>query len=541
MDTKSLNEPIKSDYELVLAVSENLADFYKRAVSQTVTECYPDALVNYRSALSVIVSLMFEALGVEESSGYSDLRGQVDTLSDFSGINFMSSNLMHNIRISGNKGSHSEEYPKVNFESLSKKTHTDFFKLLKELFPFLKPEIDFPEYEFRLEEEELNITTLSNKALFENDNESQYLVAKKLYSKAQKILLSRNQGFANKKTIIELENGEKAIRYHDIESAQNTSIAFQLFDACKYDIHEAEYEYGKLLLIDGHWISHDSADTNHLERGVNYIHGAANHGVAEASSLLGRIKLHGLYGNDIDTEWALELLGEAAEKSDSLAIFELANYHFNHRNYDISLTYFKLAAQLGSPKAQYLLAKYYLEDVFTTDDETEIDQLINDASAAGVKEALLLKARRLAMNSRGKLNQEAIVIYEQYADKQPVTAEGLFECAQYFIKFNQKTTLVMHYLISAAFIAKEESNQKLAGFISFLISNVTKSIDKDMGLIIKFPQESLMKIEEVNLSKMVTPVTLPAQNKLPHPPQNIGRNELCYCGSGRKYKKCCLN
>jgi TPR repeat protein len=540
MDTKCLNEPIKSDYELVLVVSENLADFYERAISQTVTECYPAALVNYRSALSVIVSLMFEALGVEESSGYSDLRGQVDTLSDFSGINFMSSNLMHNIRISGNKGSHSEEYPKVNFESLSKKTHTDFFKLLKELFPFLKPEIDFPEYEFRLEEE-LNITTLSNKALFENDNESQYLVAKKLYSKAQKILLSRNQGFANKKTIIELENGEKAIRYHDIESAQNTSIAFQLFDACKYDIHEAEYEYGKLLLIDGHWISHDSADTNYLERGVNYIHGAANNGVAEALSLLGRIKLYGLYGNDIDTEWALELLGEAAQKSDSSAIFELANYHFNHRNYDISLTYFKLAAQLGSPKAQYLLAKHYLEGVFTIGEETEIDQLIEDAVSAGVQEAVLLKARRLAMYSIGKLNQEAIVIYEQYADKHPVTAEGLFECAQYFIKFNQKTILAMQSLTSAALIAKEESNQKLADFIGFLISNVAMSLDKDMHPIIKFPQEVLMKIDEVNLSKLLKPVTLPAQKRLPDPPQNIGRNELCYCGSGRKYKKCCLN
>jgi TPR repeat protein len=483
---------------------------------------------------------MFEALGAEESSGYSDMRAQVETLSDISGISCMSSNLMHNIRKAGNKGSHSEEYPQVNFESLSKKTQTDFFKLLKEIFPLLKPGIDFPEYEFRLEEE-LNIADLSHRALFEKDSESQYLVAKKLYSKAQKLLLSSNQGFANKKTSIELENGEKEIRHHNTESAKNTSIAFQLFDACKYDIREAEYEYGKLLLIDGHWISPYLVDNNHLERGVSYIHGAANHGVAEALSFLGRIKLYGLYGSDIDTEWALELLSEAAEKNDSSAIFELANYHLNHRNYDTSLTYFKLAARLGSPKAQYLLAKHYFEGVFAIGEETEVDQLINDAASAGVKEALLLKARRLAMKEMGKLNQEAIFIYEQYADKPTVTAEGLLECAQYFIKFNQKTTLAMQYLTSAVFIAKEESNDKLAGFIGFLISNVAMSIDKDMVPIIKFPKEALMKIGEVNLSKMAKPVTLAVQNRLPNPPQNIGRNERCYCGSGKKYKKCCLH
>jgi TPR repeat protein len=132
----------------------------------------------------------------------------------------------------------------------------------------------------------------------------------------------------------------------------------------------------------------------------------------------------------VDTEWALELLEDAANDNDSSAIFELASYYFNEKNNDISFKYFKLAAQLGSPKAQYLLTKYYLEGVFiTTDDDDEIDQLINDASAAGVKEALLFKARRMALKSGEQLNQDVISIYEEYADKHPFTPEGLLECA----------------------------------------------------------------------------------------------------------------
>ncbi len=33
---------------------------------------------------------------------------------------------------------------------------------------------------------------------------------------------------------------------------------------------------------------------------------------------------------------------------------------------------------------------------------------------------------------------------------------------------------------------------------------------------------------------------LPTSNNLPEKKEKIGRNELCLCGSGTKYKKCCM-
>jgi hypothetical protein len=55
-----LNDQLISDYDLVSSISEDLAVFYRKAISQSVTECYPESLVNYRSSLSVIVSLAFK-------------------------------------------------------------------------------------------------------------------------------------------------------------------------------------------------------------------------------------------------------------------------------------------------------------------------------------------------------------------------------------------------------------------------------------------------------------------------------------------------
>jgi TPR repeat protein len=542
VDKNLRSEQIKSDYDLVNFISEDLASFYRKAMGQYVTECYPESLVNYRSALSVTIPLVYKALNIDINSS-SDLNFQIDTLKDSGRVSFMVSNLMHKVRIAGNKGSHPEEYPDENFKQLCKNTQDQFFDLLKEVFPKLKPDADYPQFEFKLKEE-LNVTTLSHKALFENDPEAQFLVAKKLYSNAQKQLQLSNHGFENKKTIIELKNGEQKTRYHNSETARDTSFAFQFFETCKFEIPEAEYEYGKLLVIDGHWLTPNLNRESYIDSGVSAIYFASNKGVTKATSLLGRIKLYGLYGKEIDTEWALELLEDAAKGNDPSAIFELASYYLNEQKNDLSLKYFKLAARLGSPKAQFLLAKHYLDATFSTTDDNVIDQLINDAATAGVKEALLLKARRLAMNSGEKCNKEALTAYEIYADKHPATPEGLLECAQYFMKHDQKLTQAMQYLTSAALQAKEESKNKLAAFIGFIISNSSMSISASHEMLVKFPKEALLNIEDVNLNNLVKPATsinLPTKQLLVSPPLNIGRNDPCFCGSGYKYKKCCIN
>jgi uncharacterized protein YecA (UPF0149 family) len=63
-------------------------------------------------------------------------------------------------------------------------------------------------------------------------------------------------------------------------------------------------------------------------------------------------------------------------------------------------------------------------------------------------------------------------------------------------------------------------------------------------MAIKFPPEALMDIEHVGISKLMTTVKaspIAVQHKQVSVPSDIGRNDPCFCGSGEKYKKCCLH
>ena len=51
----------------------------------------------------------------------------------------------------------------------------------------------------------------------------------------------------------------------------------------------------------------------------------------------------------------------------------------------------------------------------------------------------------------------------------------------------------------------------------------------------KQPWEFNPRLEEA------TRILLPHGTEIINPHKKIGRNDPCYCGSGRKYKKCCLN
>jgi uncharacterized protein YecA (UPF0149 family) len=46
--------------------------------------------------------------------------------------------------------------------------------------------------------------------------------------------------------------------------------------------------------------------------------------------------------------------------------------------------------------------------------------------------------------------------------------------------------------------------------------------------------------EAVKQMKKMLNKALPASNNFPEKKEKIGRNDLCLCGSGKKYKKCCM-
>ncbi|MEJ6122214.1 DUF4145 domain-containing protein [Vibrio sp. 2-Bac 85] len=488
-----------SDYEFVKQVSVELADYYKQAMSFYVSECYPDALTNYRKCLGVIVTLASNALGIESDTALRTLDKRIQKLANSSRIHYNSAKLMLQIKDAGNKGTHSEDYPDEDFLQLTVDTQGNFLNLVKKLYILICNGEKPLDYECILENE-LSVATLSHKALFENDSNAQYFIARKLNMNAQRILLKNTWGDVSKHIEVELSNGDKEARYHNQESARDTLIAYQLFNACQVDTPKALYELGKMILSDGHWLN---TKEDQLQA-VMYIQRAALSEIVEASSLFGRICLHGLYGREVDVEWALELLEDASKQGDSKAVFALANYYLERKNNDLALEYFSLATDYGSAKAQFLLAKYLIEGVLVTDKDIDIDQLLNDAWNSGVHKARLYQARRLSSKSGKHYSQEAQAFYEEYARKSPLASE-LLECAQYMIRFSHEVSTAYHYLMTALQISNETNERKLNLFLSYILNNTEVNLDESRKerFFFNFPTEVMLDPEKIDVNELL--------------------------------------
>ncbi|THK40628.1 DUF4145 domain-containing protein [Methylophaga sp. SB9B] len=534
MNKKEIKTTVVADYMLIQGISEGLGAAYKQAISMYVADCYCESLVNFRSCLSNILNI----LGYINTRDVT-LKDLIEDLNNSGKVNLMIPNLMHKIRIAGNKGSHSEEYPEENFNILCNQTYKNFIHLIKLLYPVLHSSNECPTIELTLEKE-LNIVVMASRALFEDDSNAQYLIAKKLYSNAQNKLLSSTMGYANKKTILELDNGEIETRYHDKRTAFNTTIALQLFDSCQYSMPEAAYEYGKLLLTDGHWLKSASAEDSSHEEGVRRVHFAAIHGISDALYLHGCIRLHGLYSQDINVDYALEDLEEAANKNHPKATLELAKYYYNLGKFELAKNYYVLAEQRGSSIAQCALAKNFIDGTFILDDRYQIDVLLLESSNAGVTEAKLLRARFMIDDSSKKFNPDIPNLYDEYLEK-VMDAEVLLEYAQYLIDHNELPAKAMSLLHMAFKEAKHTGHKLLVELLELVLPKIYYEPDS-FQMVFKFPPEAQIKLHDFESHKSkarkINPREMTSTAKSADP--KLGRNEPCYCGSGKKYKMCCL-
>lgn len=69
-------------------------------------------------------------------------------------------------------------------------------------------------------------------------------------------------------------------------------------------------------------------------------------------------------------------------------------------------------------------------------------------------------------------------------------------------------------------------------------------MDTKTGLIYDAKRQADKKrIEELNTEEpgRVVPMKLaPTEKQMRRVPPSVGRNDICPCGSGKKFKKCCL-
>ena len=73
--------------------------------------------------------------------------------------------------------------------------------------------------------------------------------------------------------------------------------------------------------------------------------------------------------------------------------------------------------------------------------------------------------------------------------------------------------------------------------------SISPNADLQFGLVLKFPWvHSEVLEQETKGMKTGTPAASKTARPLDKKPtKKVGRNDLCSCGSGRKFKKCCLS
>jgi len=70
-------------------------------------------------------------------------------------------------------------------------------------------------------------------------------------------------------------------------------------------------------------------------------------------------------------------------------------------------------------------------------------------------------------------------------------------------------------------------------------TNTAKYLLKREIKIILSPEESKKILAKLQIA--VEQGEKAKRNKTVHKKEDVGRNDLCPCGSGKKYKNCCLN
>lgn len=107
--------------------------------------------------------------------------------------------------------------------------------------------------------------------------------------------------------------------------------------------------------------------------------------------------------------------------------------------------------------------------------------------------------------------------------------------------------------VALNFVDKENKSEVKTSAFSFLLNYETKNISKSKDIekakyiANSFTQETLRMLKDRHkklkeeLNDGIIEILKKYKRKIPEPPKRkIGRNEPCPCGSGIKYKKCCL-
>lgn len=523
-----------SDIDFVSRFNPDLAKTYK-----TAKNLYIDApiqtLVELRGLLEALCNELIEEYNIKSIG--SDLHEKVECLKISKSFRPEIIEYMHSIRKAGNQAAHREQgtlsFPQLSELALS--SLQEFCKLIDAVWQ--NKESRVPSYKFS---EVINspVKEWCYQALFHSDTDAKYKVGIALLSKYKD----------------ELEDGKSII----IDQSPLLKAIDFIEEAAQGFHHEAMFEYGHILL---HGL-HREVD---IEQGKQFIYCSASDGLLKAKVSFVRLILE---TNGPDIETALQFAKEAAESGDGQAQYLLSKIysspHFKTENEKNARYWHSKAVASGDPDALFEHASEQLRKANpSSDDVNKSLRQLEEAAEKGHRAAY-----RLYVSIFKDLShpiQSVRSLFSEYLNRYPDDFQIHFELAEYLFakgpshlesmkesilkliqlsrikhlpvklktKINKLSPIwLREYENVLSRFGAADRNKHIELLLNFKVDGTPHAdifeVGQKMQLMYQNPE-----LTDKLLYKSIFTAKTNAQST------NNGRNALCKCGSGKKFKRCC--
>ncbi|MFG0421280.1 SEC-C metal-binding domain-containing protein [Pseudomonas sp. zjy_8] len=510
-----------NDIEFAQSVSPKLAGLYTQAKDMAiVTPGY--ALTHLRSFAAVFCDEIEPSAKAD-----SNIANKIVMVRNAQGSSRKVLSALNTLRDSGNKAAHPEEYPLGTLDLPSAVTEGLYLarELLEHLYWLKTGSSAAPEYE--VIEPTLHIQRdLSYRAIFEEDAQSRYTLGVYFKEKADR-----------ERSDYGLHRVDDGYGVGGMPSREAIDQAMHWFKcAAESDHPGAQYEYGAYLfrLKD----NPDGTISRRYDRGrgERYVWWACQAGHADAQAMMGDFFFNGTEHLDSDYERAREHYQEAAEQSHPRALAQLGRMYglgFGgakdlKKAFECSLK----AAESGFPQAQYhLYALHRQGDALVGDHSTALhwltaaaDQRLPDAMMAL---AGLIADKKVANRSFA----DAQHFYEQCINTPHLRIRALYAYADLVATHSEDLLELESARHCISQCAEEiQANPKYHHSLSGC---------NRINRVLLNKQAAAMSREFPHF-RFQFGTAEPAQEASDYTGPKVGRNDLCPCGKGAKYKHCCM-
>lgn len=557
-----------NDVELARLISDEIGSRF--ALAKEVADEYPEySLVTLRAVCKLICQqiILTRKLAIPREA---DLDTLIREVCDRTNPNTQTRDAFHKLRHWGNKGAHPEEgkYENLNLVTVCRLALDYAIDLLKFAHAQIHPGARLPS-DIKRSVTGSGMKSLCYRATIEEEAEDQYWLGKHFLDKAMDVEHD--------------DSAQMTLPYLSHEEKRKANYWFRL--AANQGHAAALYEHGRLLVgqVEG---------KEYICLGVNNLFRAAAEGNPDANATVGHIYYNGGYDQPQDFSEARRHFEIAARDDHPSALMALGVMYFHGEggpaDAKIAFEYTKKSADAGYASGQYNLFVHYFRGTAVERNEAEglawlvkaadqcfpdalisLAEIITDGSVPGKSltdaESLLLKCMSTAPDTA--LQSKAAFLYAQllsrHADELSQLThaadvlqrcyeaeEGQGTVAQACIELSVEVVKSIKKLIEFRLGTAEELTA--AGIIiAYMFDKSGKPVLRRQDGFRDFT-ESLRKASnpknqtspeqyQTRLLQSFIPdlPKRPAQRQARIANTKVGRNDLCPCNSGRKYKHCC--